>query len=501
MRSILFCIFLFFVNVSFSFSQTANCGTTLTATDMEAFDQAAYRAFQQRKAKERNNEKTFLGLAIYVVDNTQTATTTQGAVTVDIARLYDELDAVNRAFTGSDIQFFFCGSPRYIEGKGLYSYDQAARELNSRNHIENTINIFYLDDIGQQSVDQNRICGISQFPWRFKARDRFIIMKKDCSTDGSTLAHEIGHFLGLLHTHETANGRELVDGSNCMVAGDLVCDTPADPNLGLTGLNGCSYQGTYTDANGQIYSPNSANVMSYAPSRCQNRFTPGQVERMQFFLETTDLADIISDCDFYPDFAIAADENNLKITSGQVLNIEYTFDNQGITEDQEVEIHFKLAQEGELELIIHKEIIFLEAGSSTITKTINVEFPISKGTGNYVLTAALDPESIFLERDKRNNFHSINIEVDNNQFSDGVLFPNPADDRLKIFVRDKAKGGDITLQVVDYMGRVYYEEKKFKRADEFFAEVAIDFLPAGLYILNVRYDRDSNSQPFLFIKE
>jgi len=51
------------------------------------------------------------------------------------------------------------------------------------------------------------------------------------------------------------------------------------------------------------------------------------------------------------------------------------------------------------------------------------------------------------------------------------------------------------------MGRIYYEEKKFKRGDEFFAVVDIEFLAAGLYYLNVRYDRDGISQPFLFLKE
>lgn len=52
------------------------------------------------------------------------------------------------------------------------------------------------------------------------------------------IAHELGHALGLYHTHESnlvANdgsetSEEFVDGSNCCEGGDLVCDTPADPN-------------------------------------------------------------------------------------------------------------------------------------------------------------------------------------------------------------------------------------------------------------------------------
>ncbi len=53
-------------------------------------------------------------------------------------------------------------------------------------------------------------------------------MNNSSAEDGATIAHEMGHYFGLLHTHETANGTELVNGTNCGTAGDLLCDTPAD---------------------------------------------------------------------------------------------------------------------------------------------------------------------------------------------------------------------------------------------------------------------------------
>jgi len=136
-----------------------------------------------------------------------------------------------------------------------------------------------------------------------------------------------------------------------------------------------------------------------------------------------------------------------------------------------------------------------------ITKTFKVEFPISKGTGEYTLTAVLDPNSEILERDKRNNFHAIDLTVDNAQFEDVVLFPNPVQNRLKVFVRDRTKGGEIRLQISDYLGRQYSNEKRFKNGDEFFAEMDVDFLPQGLYILNVYYVRDEISTSFLFLKD
>ena len=53
----------------------------------------------------------------------------------------------------------------------------------------------------------------------------------------SSLPHEVGHCLGLYHTHhgtcwrESSGCSELVDGSNSSTCGDYIEDTPADPCL------------------------------------------------------------------------------------------------------------------------------------------------------------------------------------------------------------------------------------------------------------------------------
>lgn len=100
-------------------------------------------------------------------------------------------------------------------------------------------------------------------------------------------AHEMGHALGLMHTHDAGFGAELVDGSNCATAGDFVCDTPADPNLGTAGRiqrSDCTYIGTVLDANGDAYHPITNNIMSYSPC-VLTTFTPGQVQVMQYVLD------------------------------------------------------------------------------------------------------------------------------------------------------------------------------------------------------------------------
>lgn len=95
-----------------------------------------------------------------------------------------------------------------------------------------------------------------------------------------TLPHEVGHCLGLYHTHQgTNNGKnpELVNGSNSSIAGDYIVDTPADPCIWDTW--NCRYIGTGTDANGDYYNPNPLNIMSYS-GLCREEFTQKQVERI-----------------------------------------------------------------------------------------------------------------------------------------------------------------------------------------------------------------------------
>lgn len=110
-----------------------------------------------------------------------------------------------------------------------------------------------------------------------------------------SLAHEVGHALGLFHTHECYCGYEcVVNRDNCEATGDLVCDTPADvdPNRQLKSncssdsyrddqITVCpSYVGN--DCPGDLYQPDYSNIMSYYPLfTCGVSLTQGQVNRIK----------------------------------------------------------------------------------------------------------------------------------------------------------------------------------------------------------------------------
>jgi PKD repeat protein len=176
----------------------------------------------------------------------------------------------------------------YINSSSLNDFDSdSQQDLLFSNHQSDILNIYFVNDI---SFGAGGACGYTYLPGNSNQYYDAIVMDNDCttSTDGTTLTHEFGHHLNLIHTHGPQNGSltdELVNGTNCSVAGDLLCDTPADPELGGNNVNNvnCLYSvaGTPpTDAQGNLFDPDTSNIMSYAPQACTNTLSDEQYARM-----------------------------------------------------------------------------------------------------------------------------------------------------------------------------------------------------------------------------
>lgn len=106
----------------------------------------------------------------------------------------------------------------------------------------------------------------------------------------SSLPHEVGHNLGLYHTHhgtyhEDSSGiPEFVNGSNSAIAGDFITDTPADPNIWTSYISSCNYSITAKDAHGETYRPDATNLMCYAKKDCRSFYTSEQIKRMHEYI-------------------------------------------------------------------------------------------------------------------------------------------------------------------------------------------------------------------------
>lgn len=260
--------------VAFSGYGQASCATHYSPDPY--FDPIAYQEFERAYySREKSNEIIEIPFNARIVRHTDGT----GGLKPDL--LEGIIDTMNARFEEMNVKFVACGSPQFVDVDEFYDFDRNryAESLATYN-IENTLNIYFINKILNDDVF---LCGYATFPW---SDLEYVVVKNSCALNGSTLAHEVGHYLGLLHTHETARGNELVDGSNCSFTGDEVCDTPADPRLGAGNVdNNCKYTGNTRDLNNDRYKPDPSNLMSYSLKACRNNFTSGQQARMAFYLQ------------------------------------------------------------------------------------------------------------------------------------------------------------------------------------------------------------------------
>ncbi len=201
-----------------------------------------------------------------------------GTTGISDTMLQNAVDRLNEVWAPTGITFEFC-ERRDLDNHQFNNYIelQDAADMRAMYYEPNIINVFISATIFL--TQYGIVGGYASMPG---GSDIIHITKSSLNgSDNEVLVHEMGHFLGLFHTFETDMGLELVDGSNCSTAGDIICDTEANPTSDGNDFSGidCNYIGTpATDAMGNFYVPPSKNFMSYSPCKCQ--FTKQQYNRM-----------------------------------------------------------------------------------------------------------------------------------------------------------------------------------------------------------------------------
>ena len=263
--------------------QTLPCGSPEPTYEEVASREARIRQLKARKSGGRiqANGYTFVPIRFHLLRRSD------GSGGATLSEMNTALAAINREYQESKIQYYLAGSsPHYIDSDTYYDYEYSEEDaLTQGNDVNNAINVYVVGTLNFQTAN---VTGYAYYPSVLASSNR-VFVRADRLDDGRTLPHELGHYFNLLHTfHNNKNPdvslRELVTrgpGANCATAGDLLCDTPADP-YGLVGAttSGCSYTGTVRDANGDLYAPALNNMMSYY-YLCGNDFTPGQHDRME----------------------------------------------------------------------------------------------------------------------------------------------------------------------------------------------------------------------------
>lgn len=177
------------------------------------------------------------------------------------------LDQLNEYFNPHQIFLSSLGIS-YIDNSSFVSTNgNQQNQLVNIDNNPNALNVYIVNSI--TTLDGRSLAGTAvSIP-----SNHFIIT--NTSTVSTTMSHEAGHCFNLYHTHETAFGIEPISRSNCTSTGDLICDTPADPNLLGIVDSSCSY--ILNDG----YNPLTNNIMSYSRRNCRDKFTNGQGWRMR----------------------------------------------------------------------------------------------------------------------------------------------------------------------------------------------------------------------------
>ncbi len=200
----------------------------------------------------------------------------------------DAFCTLNNDFAPVNIQFFLASPVSYINKTAWYGHAefQAGSEMMEANNVPNTINCYIVaNPAGNCGYDYPGV-GIA--------------LNKGCTKKiDHTWAHEMGHELSLPHTFSGWEGvsydqdkgaplmvngieTELLDGSNCDIAGDGFCDTESD-FLSNRWQCGADQKTSFDakDAKGKSFKIRGDYFMSYALDACMSKFSTEQIEAMR----------------------------------------------------------------------------------------------------------------------------------------------------------------------------------------------------------------------------
>jgi gliding motility-associated-like protein len=267
-----------------------------------AFEEGILKVFNQKsQANNESNVLKTIPTVTHIVhnggsENLSDAQVQQGLLWLNQALsntgIFDQGSGIN-----TDIQLCFAQrTPDGLSTNGITRTQNVLTELQAESQdlqLKNLIrwkpkdylNIWIVKGI----CSSNYGCGIvayAYYPYAHGSSIDGIVIEADYLTDinkVSSLAHELGHYLGLYHTF-----KEGCNNNNCLIDGDRICDTPPDQSTAFIPCN----QTVNTCSSDVLSGPFSAdqpdmtwNFMDYGKFFCLHDFTGDQSTRMNATLD------------------------------------------------------------------------------------------------------------------------------------------------------------------------------------------------------------------------
>jgi len=267
------------------FAQSYECGTEATKEIIE-------KSIAERKNRDNNRHKSSEILYVKVQPHIIRFTSGFGGLTD--AQLSTAMQGLKNRYNSADIVFNICPA-KYINNDTYhFQLVKNSSEFNAMYSnaatVADAVNIFFAENPTRS--DGTGLNGWATFPSDYPSQN-WVVVRNSTYSNGSTLAHEVGHYFNLFHTHSTSKGTEnvtrnpkLIDNTpnpcwNCNTSGDTFCDTPADPNLSGEVSSSCSYSSLGVDGCSETYAPDATNIMSYSYRTCRRNFSASQRQELR----------------------------------------------------------------------------------------------------------------------------------------------------------------------------------------------------------------------------
>ncbi len=220
------------------------------------------------------NQVEFVPIKFHLVGKTD------GSSRIDVKKALSQLKLLNQQYEPLGITFYLPDSKLDLLNNSAVYTDHFSTQSSVMQLVRDSkaINVWVVEsaDDGSGSSGGTTLAYYSPF------RD-WVVVSKGNFTDASVLAHELGHFFDMLHTFNGWDGEprdeadwltpapnispggvptERADSSNCETAGDYICDTPADYNLGL-GWPNCNFDAVVLDPVSDTLAPEESLFMGY----------------------------------------------------------------------------------------------------------------------------------------------------------------------------------------------------------------------------------------------
>lgn len=240
------------------------------------------------------------GVQKYIPITFHLVASASGAGRVNEENVLLQVANLNAAYADQEFKFYI-DRFNYFDNDAVYNTpaSAAAKTQMRLRRDNNAVNIY----ITNAADSGNGGPGVTLA--YYDPQDDWIVSRKDqIGMSSSTISHEAGHFFSLAHPFdgwdcfpftlvdytnpvsvdftkpcESGGGSKLIelhDRSNCNTAGDKICDTPEDYNLGLLYQSGCAENTSVKDKNNEVIKPMVNNFMSYYTNCVSYAFTTMQ---------------------------------------------------------------------------------------------------------------------------------------------------------------------------------------------------------------------------------